>query len=179
MTRDQLLAVSTFFAARIDECPCSLQICNDPVYVTTLPDVVMYKLPMFKTCCKAIASDCLAVWHDSARHYRAYSRFTVSSQPSAIYGSSALDCPIARPVVNRPNTRNGCALAWYCTSFLMGSGMKYLYWKKICSTQHDFLHHVETRSRAHKQLFTKAANDVLQHEDIYACGHCESIALAV
>lgn len=138
MTRDQLLAVSTFFAARIDECPCSLQICIDPVYVTTLPDVVMYKLPMFKTCCKAIASDCLAVWHDSARHYRAYSRFTVSSQPSAIYGSSALDCPIARPVVNRPNTRNGCALAWYCTSFLMGSGMKYLYWKKICSTQHDF-----------------------------------------
>lgn len=42
---------------------------------------------------------------------------------------------MARPVVNRPKTKNGCALAWYCTSFLMGSGMKYLYWKKICNTK--------------------------------------------
>ncbi len=42
--------------------------------------------------------------------------------------------------MSRPNTRKGCALAWYLTSFLIGSGMKYLYWKKICH-QHDKLHH--------------------------------------
>ena len=40
--------------------------------------------------------------------------------------------PMASPVVSRPKTRNGCAEAWYLTSFLMGSGRKNLNWKKIC-----------------------------------------------
>lgn len=34
--------------------------------------------------------------------------------------------PHARPVKSKPNTKNGCALAWYLTSFLMGSGKKNL-----------------------------------------------------
>jgi hypothetical protein len=37
-----------------------------------------------------------------------------------------LTCPIARPVVSNPKTKNGCAEAWYLTSLAMGSGMKYL-----------------------------------------------------
>ena len=41
-------------------------------------------------------------------------------------------CPHAKPVANRPNTRNGCAAAWYFTSFLIGSGKKNLNCAKIC-----------------------------------------------
>ena len=40
-------------------------------------------------------------------------------------------CPQASPVVRSPKTRNGCAEAWYFTSFLIGSGRKNLNWK-IC-----------------------------------------------
>ena len=47
--------------------------------------------------------------------------------------STALWWPMARPVVRRPNTRKGCALAWYLTSFWIGSGMKYLIWKNTCT----------------------------------------------
>ena len=38
--------------------------------------------------------------------------------------------------MRRPKTRNGCADAWYFTSFLIGSGKKYLAWKKICTASH-------------------------------------------
>jgi hypothetical protein len=37
--------------------------------------------------------------------------------------------PIASAVVKRPNTRKGCAEAWYLTSFATGSGKKNLSWK--------------------------------------------------
>jgi len=43
-----------------------------------------------------------------------------------------LTWPIASAVVSKPNTRNGCAAAWYLTSLAMGSGMRYLAWKNIC-----------------------------------------------
>ena len=46
---------------------------------------------------------------------------------------AALWCPMARPVVSRPKTRKGCARAWYATSFLMGSGMKYLTCANTCA----------------------------------------------
>ena len=45
--------------------------------------------------------------------------------------------PMASAVVSRPNTRNGCAAAWYFTSFATGSGRKNLNWKKICSSTKD------------------------------------------
>ena len=34
--------------------------------------------------------------------------------------------PTASPVVKSPNTRKGCAAAWYLTSLAMGSGIKNL-----------------------------------------------------
>ena len=41
-------------------------------------------------------------------------------------------CPTAKAVANIPNTKNGCALAWYLTSFATGSGKKNLNWKNTC-----------------------------------------------
>ena len=50
-----------------------------------------------------------------------------------IYAASMFTwCPHAKPVAKRPNTRNGCAAAWYFTSFLIGSGKKNLNCAKIC-----------------------------------------------
>lgn len=43
-----------------------------------------------------------------------------------------LCAPIASPVVSSPNTRNGCADAWYLTSLATGSGIKYLICAYIC-----------------------------------------------
>ena len=49
-----------------------------------------------------------------------------------IYAASMFTwCPHAKPVAKRPNTRNGCAAAWYFTSFLIGSGKKNLNCAKI------------------------------------------------
>lgn len=58
----------------------------------------------------------------------------VSRSSLAFYRPSAalFAFPMARPVVSRPKTRKGCALAWYLTSLAMGSTRKYLNWKKIC-----------------------------------------------
>ena len=50
-----------------------------------------------------------------------------------IYAASMFTwCPHAKPVAKRPNTKNGCAAAWYFTSFLIGSGKKNLNCAKIC-----------------------------------------------
>ena len=44
---------------------------------------------------------------------------------------SWLWCPMPTPVARMPRTRKGWALAWYLTSFLTGSGMKYRTWATI------------------------------------------------
>lgn len=63
---------------------------------------------------------------------RTHSAVATAHREAAV-AARELTWPIARPVVRRPNTKKGCALAWYLTSFLMGSGMKYLIWKNICT----------------------------------------------
>ena len=63
--------------------------------------------------------------HTSGTHPPSYPITTKQSHMPTM-PATLFTCPIARPVVRRPKTRNGCAAAWYLTSLAIGSGMKYL-----------------------------------------------------